>query len=204
MAGGSTPAQRWAALVGHRDNIVRLARRRGAGADAEDVAQEALLRAAGNPDLDLGRAHSYVAKVAVNLVIDLHRRATREQRLCSHAGLAPQQCHYDQQVEEIEERDVARQAARLVSRLAPELRDILLLRRDGATWSQVGAELGQPPATAEMRYRRAMLPLRRRLSPEPSGSRNFLVEAARLPRSTGRESSGATTSEHQPKWKDVP
>jgi len=159
--GTSSPDQRWACLLPHRDSIVRLARSRGAGADAEDVAQEALLRAASQPGLDLSRAKSYLAKIAANLVIDLHRRSVKEDRLRSHAGLAADAQADDEQVED---RNLAQVASRLVSDLAPELRTILFLRRDGASWSQVGATLGEPPARAEMRYRRAMQPLRRRLS----------------------------------------
>jgi RNA polymerase sigma factor (sigma-70 family) len=160
--GGMTPAQRWACLLPHRESVVRLARARGAGADAEDVAQEALMRAANNPELDPQRVRSYLAKVAANLVVDLHRRSTKERALRAHAGLAPSPRVADE--EEVEERDLARYAKQLVSRLAPDLRSILLLRRDGATWPQVGAVLGEAPSTAEMRYRRAMVPLRRRLS----------------------------------------
>jgi RNA polymerase sigma factor (sigma-70 family) len=159
-AGTSTWDERWESLLPHRDSVVRLARSRGAGADAEDVAQEAMLRAASNPGLDLGRVRSYLAKIAANLVIDLHRRSVKEQQLRAHTALEP--CPQAES-EAVEDRDLARQATRIVSGLAPELRTILLLRRDGATWSQVGRTLGEPPATAEMRYRRAVLPLRRRL-----------------------------------------
>jgi RNA polymerase sigma-70 factor (ECF subfamily) len=200
-AGGATAAQRWAALVTHRESVVRLARRRGAGADAEDVAQEALLRAASHPGLDLARAYSYLAKVASNLVIDMHRRSAREQQLRTHAGLIPRPCPSD---EDVEERDLARHAARLVSNLPPDLRSILFLRRDGATWSQVGAQLGQRPTTAEMRYRRAMLPLRRQLGAGPTGAPKFSVEPAFRPRSTDSKRSGGTAPGHRPKWKEVP
>lgn len=152
--------QRWASLLPHRDSVVRLARSHGAGADAEDVAQEALLRAASHAGLDLGRAKSYLAKIAANLVVDLHRRSTKEERLRLHAGLAPSP-QVDSEM--VEDRDLAQRASRLVSGMAPDLRTILFLRRDGATWSQVGRTLGEPPARAEMRYRRAVSPLRRLL-----------------------------------------
>jgi RNA polymerase sigma-70 factor (ECF subfamily) len=194
-AAASSPGQRWDALVAHRESVVRLARRRGAGADAEDVAQEALLRAASNPRLDLDRAHSYLAKVATNLVVDLHRRAVKEQALCTHAGLMPRPCPSD---EEVEERDLARQAARLAATLPPDLRSILLLRRDGATWPQVGKQLGQHPATAEMRYRRAMMPLRRQLGTGLTNSPKNFVEPAHQPRSTGRKSPTASTPRARP------
>jgi RNA polymerase sigma-70 factor (ECF subfamily) len=180
--------------------MVRLARRRGAGADAEDVAQEALLRAASQPGLDLDRAFSYLAKITSNLVLDLHRRARKEQLLRTHAGLASRPCPPD---EDVEERDLARHAARLVSSLAPELRSILFLRRDGATWPQVGAKLGQRAATAEMRYRRAMLPLRQQLAGGAVNSPKSSVEPAPLPRSTDNKSSGGATPGHRPKWKEV-
>lgn len=159
-SGTSSWEQRWASLLPHRDSAVRLARSRGAGADAEDVVQEALLRAASHPGLDLNRAKSYLAKIVVNLVIDLHRQSAKEDRLRTHAGLVPSP-QLDNEV--VEDRDLARQATQLVSAMAPELRTILFLRRDGATWTQVGQMLGEPPTKAEMRYRRAMRPLRQRL-----------------------------------------
>jgi RNA polymerase sigma factor (sigma-70 family) len=152
--------RRWESLLPHRDTVVRLARIRGAGADAEDVAQEALLRAASYPGLDLTRARSYLAKIAANLVVDLHRRSARDERLRLHAGLVPPP-RVDS--EAVEDRDLAQRATQFVSDMTPELRTILFRRRDGATWSQIGQELGEPPARAEMRYRRAVLPLRQRL-----------------------------------------
>lgn len=160
VSGTSSWEQRWASLVPHRDSAVRLARSRGAGEDAEDVVQEALLRAASHPGLDLSRAKSYLSKIVVNLVTDLHRRSAKEDQLRAHASLVPSP---QDDSELVEDRDLARQATQLVARMAPELRAILMLRRDGATWKQVGKILGEPPTKAEMRYRRAMRPLRQQL-----------------------------------------
>lgn len=151
---------RWEALAPHRQRMVRLARRLGAGNDAEDIAQEALLRTARIPRLELDRAHSYLAKVTANLVTDAHRRAARDRALQHHAALAACPERVD---EDVIDRDLARHAAQLVSRLAPPVREILRLRQAGATWPQVGARLGQSPASTEMRYRRAMTDLRQRL-----------------------------------------
>jgi len=158
-----TPAQRWELVIPHRGSLVRMARRHGAGTDAEDLAQEALLRAASQPGLDPARVHSYLAKVVMNLAIDLHRRAAKEKALLAHASLAPRPRSAEEEVEQVDQRSLAQHAVRLVSGLPARQRDILLLRRDGATWSQVGAKLGEPAATAEMRYRRAVAPLRRQL-----------------------------------------
>jgi len=155
-------AQRWATLLPYRERLVRLARRQGAGPEAEDVAHEALLRTVVQPGLDLDRAWSYLAKVAANLAADLHRRSAREQVLRAHAGLSPRPQPADESVEDL---DLGRHAVRLVAGLEADLRDIVLLRRDGATWSQVGARVGQAPTTVEMRYRRAVAPLRRQLRP---------------------------------------
>lgn len=160
-AGPSSPAQRWAALLAHRDSLVRLARRRGAGNDAEDIAQEAMLRAAVRPELDLARVKSYLAKIVTNLVTDLHRRAAKEETLRLHAGLLPRPPDAD---EEVEQRQLAQHAARLVSGLAPDVRRILSRRGDGASWPQISAELGERRAAIEMRYRRAVLPLRQQLA----------------------------------------
>lgn len=155
-------APQWDALVGYREDLVRLARSRGAGADAEDVAHEALLRAATHPALDPGRARSFLAKIASNLVTDLHRRAAKEQVLSAHAALMPRP---QPAMEEIEERALADHARRLVAGLDPQLRGILRRRSDGATWPQIGTELGQRKDAVEIRYRRAITPIRRQLQP---------------------------------------
>ena len=152
---------RWVAIAAHRDYLVRLARRKGAGADAEDVASEAIIRAYKQPALDISRARAYLAKITSNMVIDLGRLASRDRLLRTHAALAPR---LDAATDEVEDRALARHAERLVAQLDGDIRLIIRWRGQGESWRQIAARLGQRKGTVEMRYRRAITPIRRRLT----------------------------------------
>lgn len=66
---------RWEALWDHRDDLLRIAARRcPSPADAPDVVQETILRAASKADLRLPEAGAWMTRTLVNLCADLHRR----------------------------------------------------------------------------------------------------------------------------------
>ncbi len=74
--------RRWLALWEHRDDLLRIARRRTAcDADAEDCVQEAIIRAAVHPDLDESRPGSFLTAVTVRLCADMHRERRRLTRV---------------------------------------------------------------------------------------------------------------------------
>ena len=155
------PPTRWVAIAAHRDYLVRLARRKGAGADAEDVASEAIIRAYTQPALDVSRARAYLAKIASNMVIDLRRLASRDRLLHTHAALAPRP---GAATDEVDDRALARYAERLVDQLDGDVRQIIRWRGEGESWRQIATRLGQRKETVEMRYRRAITPVRRHLT----------------------------------------
>ena len=85
--GRAIGSSRWDLVLVHRPRLVALARRCGAGDDAEDVAQEALVRAATFERLDPERAGAFLSAVVARLVTDRHRRVARDLVLRGHARL---------------------------------------------------------------------------------------------------------------------
>ncbi|MEV0597375.1 RNA polymerase sigma factor [Nonomuraea cavernae] len=144
--------------MAHRPRLVALAARMGAGADAEDVVQDALLRTATFAGLVEERAWPFLATVTARLVVDHHRRTARDQALRHHAALMPRPHGFEDAVADWDE---ARRAATLIARLGPEIRHLVRLRMEGATWVQIGVARGESAAAVEMRYRRATAPVRR-------------------------------------------
>ncbi|MFF5111373.1 RNA polymerase sigma factor [Streptosporangium sp. NPDC000509] len=159
--------QRWHVLMAHRPRLLALAARMGAGADAEDVVQDALLRTATFANLMEERAWPFLATVTARLVVDHHRRTARDQLLSRHAALMPRPHEFE---EAVADGDEARRAATLIARLDPEIRHLLRLRMEGATWGQIGGARGESAAAVEMRYRRATAPVRRAVN-RAAGSR---------------------------------
>lgn len=70
---------RWDLIWRHREDLLRIARRRTVNAaDAEDVVAEAMLRAAHRPQLDPHRLGGWLATVTIRLCVDRQRRLRRE------------------------------------------------------------------------------------------------------------------------------
>jgi RNA polymerase sigma factor (sigma-70 family) len=147
--------------MSYRQRLVSLAKSKGAGADAEDVAHHALLRAAEHLRLDERAPWPYLATIALNRVVDLHRRADRDLTLRHHAGLVPRQRSFEDDVEN--RTDVGRLLRYLLAMENAETVALMLRRADGLTWRELGEEWGRSESFVETRVRRAMLRLRRRL-----------------------------------------
>lgn len=135
---------------------------------AEDIAQEALLRAWANRERFDGRSEvaTWVFSIARNCWIDrLRRKRTRpaEEPMDAHAAMAgndPSPPHQAWRGE------LAGAIARAVGRLPAEQREALALRESrGLTFRQIGQVLGIPVATAKSRVRYALLKLADDLEP---------------------------------------
>ena len=81
----ATPAEtqaahdRWERMWSHREQLLRVARRRSMSLeDAEDAVHEAMLRAAERPDLDEERLGAWLTTVTMRLCVDRHRQVNRE------------------------------------------------------------------------------------------------------------------------------
>lgn len=154
---------RWSAVIAHRERLVRLARVKGAGDEAEDVVQEALLRAATFPELDHERAWPFLSAIVVRRVVDLHRQTARERNLLRHAALAPAVSSGFET--ELCDRDEARWVAReFLKHAPPALLSIIRRRLAGTPWQEIAADSRQSPSALETRVRRAMADFRRSLT----------------------------------------
>jgi RNA polymerase sigma factor (sigma-70 family) len=155
--------ERWLLLVQYRPRLVALAISRGAAVDAEDLAQEALLRAALSERLEEGQPWPYLAATVANLVIDNYRRSNRDLRLHNHPGLLPPETHVE---DDIAGRDEIRRALKLAIESTSTETIAMAWRRyaDGMTWQDVGREFGRTGSAVESEVRRAFVRLRRKLA----------------------------------------
>ena len=78
-AGARERAERWQRIWGHREVLLRVARRRSASPeDAEDAVHEAMVRAMEQPALDDERLGGWLTTVTMRLCVDRHRQVARE------------------------------------------------------------------------------------------------------------------------------
>ncbi|WP_309140454.1 sigma-70 family RNA polymerase sigma factor [Streptomyces sp. PKU-EA00015] len=78
-AGEQERAERWQRIWGHREALLRVARRRSASPeDAEDAVHEAMVRAMERPELDDERLGGWLTTVTMRLCVDRHRQVVRE------------------------------------------------------------------------------------------------------------------------------
>ncbi len=128
------------------------------GDDAEDVVQEAVLRAflSLSQLREPARFESWLCGIALNIAKMRLRSAATEARALAVAGAAP----HGPEVDALED---VREAVAL---LPPAQRDAVLLHYvDGLSCEEVAAALGSTPGAVRVRLHRARAELRRRLAP---------------------------------------
>lgn len=152
----------WAQCVTLRPELVRLAARRGAGDDAEDLVHEAFIRTAAHPDLDRSRLRPFLMTVVKRLCVDHVRRQSVASRVFDHPVLAPMQTigHDEAVVDRMHASWVLDQ---------PDLldaadRDLLVLIAEGCSYREVGQRLRISEAAVEAAARAGRRRLRRRLA----------------------------------------
>ena len=129
------------------------------GDDAEDVVQEAVLRAflSLSQLREPARFESWLCGIALNVAKMRLRRAATETRVLAAAGAtlyAPE----DEPLEDVRDG---------VQLLPPAQRDAVLLHYvDGLSCDEVAAALGSTPGAVRVRLHRARAELRRRLAPD--------------------------------------
>lgn len=80
-AGGGCPSVRWQRIWSHREQLLKVARRRSASVeDAEDAVHEAMVRAAERANVDDDRLGAWLTSVTVRLCVDRFRQVNREAR----------------------------------------------------------------------------------------------------------------------------
>lgn len=168
MAEGRAPSgvgsatERWDKIWATRELLLKVAWMRGAGHDAEDIAQEAMARAVEHPEVEDQGLQAWLLAVTTRLCIDTHRRRVNErvrwQRMSGQAGIV-------QPGQNIEEEACARSEAEWVANLATELlpeRQVraLELAAEGLNVRQVATTLGVPYGAAESLLARARRTIR--------------------------------------------
>ncbi|WP_308297285.1 MULTISPECIES: sigma-70 family RNA polymerase sigma factor [unclassified Streptomyces] len=75
-------ADRWQLIWSHREQLLRVARRRSVSIeDAEDAVHEAMVRAAEHPNVDRERIGAWLTSVTIRLCVDRHRQLSRDARV---------------------------------------------------------------------------------------------------------------------------
>lgn len=157
--------ERWLQIWAQRELLIKVARRRGAQ-DPEDVAQEAMLRAAQHPEIPSDKLRPWLIVVTGRLCVDGHRRRVKEADSWARTvGRVNAQQPGQYPEDDVCERAVAGWAAAVAADALPA-RQIRALRLTAAGYDvrQVATELGVPYRAAESLLARARRTLRAALS----------------------------------------
>ncbi|WP_369363158.1 sigma-70 family RNA polymerase sigma factor [Streptomyces sp. CG4] len=183
--------ERWQRMWSHREQLLKVARRRSMSQeDAEDAVHEAMLRAAERPDLDDERLGAWLTTVTMRLCVDRHRQVNREAEVGSRPTLvAPGPVPVEEAVcDRAEARWLAVRSGELPARQAEALR----LKSEDLDVSQVAVRMGLSYRTVESLLARARRTLRASLA-GTLGLVLFLVGRGRL-RGGGKAQAVAVTS----------
>ncbi|TGB14154.1 sigma-70 family RNA polymerase sigma factor [Streptomyces sp. MZ04] len=154
---------RWQRAWSHREELLRVARRRSMSAeDAEDAVHEAMLRAAERPQLDDERLGAWLTTVTIRLCVDRYRQVSREAEVRSSPRLvAPGQVPVDDAVcDRAEARWLAARSGELPARQA----EAIWLKSEDLDVGQVAKKMGLSYRTAESLLARARRTLRTALA----------------------------------------
>ncbi|MGW1004114.1 sigma-70 family RNA polymerase sigma factor [Streptomyces sp. NPDC002520] len=170
--------ERWQRMWSHREQLLKVARRRSMSPeDAEDAVHEAMLRAAERPDLDDDRLGAWLTTVTMRLCVDRYRQVNREAEVGSRPTLvAPGPVPVEEAVcDRAEAKWLAMRSGELPARQAEALR----LRSEDLDVSQVALRMGLSYRTVESLLARARRTLRASLA-GTLGLALFLVGRGRL------------------------
>ncbi|WP_369386404.1 sigma-70 family RNA polymerase sigma factor [Streptomyces sp. CG1] len=183
--------ERWQRMWSHREQLLKVARRRSMSReDAEDAVHEAMLRAAERPDLDDERLGAWLTTVTMRLCVDRYRQVNREAEVGSRPTLvAPGPVPVEEAVcDRAEAKWLAVRSGELPARQAEALR----LKSEDLDVGQVAVRMGLSYRTVESLLARARRTLRASLA-GTLGLVLFLVGRGRL-RGGGKAQAVAVTS----------
>lgn len=183
--------ERWQRMWSHREQLLKVARRRSMSQeDAEDAVHEAMLRAAERPDLDDERLGAWLTTVTMRLCVDRYRQVNREAEVGSRPTLVtPGPIPVEEAVcDRAEAKWLAVRSGELPARQAEALR----LRSQDLDVSQVAVRMGLSYRTVESLLARARRTLRASLA-GTLGLVLFLIGRGRL-RGGGNAQAVAVTS----------
>ena len=154
---------RWERMWSHREQLLKVARRRSMSPeDAEDAVHEAMLRAAERPDLDDERLGGWLTTVTMRLCVDRYRQVNREVEVHRSPTLtAPGPVPVEEAVcDRAEARWLAVRSGELPGRQAEALR----LKSEDLDVGQVAVRMGLSYRTVESLLARARRTLRNSLA----------------------------------------
>lgn len=160
---GREAQERWQRAWSHREDLLKIARRRSmCPEDAEDAVHEAMLRAAEHPHLDDERLGAWLTTVTMRLCVDRHRQVNRETQVRSSPRLHPPgPIPVDEAVcDQAEARWLARRSSELPARQA----EAIWLKAEDLDVGQVATKMGLSYRTVESLLARARRTLRNSLT----------------------------------------
>jgi RNA polymerase sigma factor (sigma-70 family) len=159
---GGVPSTMWTVLAGERSRLVgRLARRCGGVCDAEDWAQDAILRVATTMSaVDEKRAGGLLSVVAWRIAVDEYRHRTRLFRASARAAPASTS---PSPADVAEASSAVHELLEHIARLPERQRDVVSLVATGVPLHEVARRLGVSYRAAEGALRRGRETLRRAL-----------------------------------------
>ncbi|WP_406411303.1 sigma-70 family RNA polymerase sigma factor [Streptomyces sp. NBC_01614] len=190
-AAANAADDRWQRMWSHREQLLKVARRRSISAeDAEDAVHEAMLRAAERPDLDDERLAAWLTTVTMRLCVDRHRQVNREAEVrASPTLVAPGPAPVEEAVcDRAEAKWLAVRSDELPARQAEALR----LKSEDLDVGQVAVRMGLSYRTVESLLARARRTLRQSLA-ATLGYALFLIGWGR-PRGGGKVQAVAVAS----------
>ncbi|WP_246113795.1 RNA polymerase sigma factor [Streptomyces montanus] len=154
---------RWQRMWSHREQLLKVARRRSMSPeDAEDAVHEAMLRAAERPELDDERLAAWLTTVTMRLCVDRYRQVNREAEVRTSPTLfAPGPVPVEEAVcDRAEAKWLAVRSGELPARQAEALR----LKSEDLDVGQVAVRMGLSYRTVESLLARARRTLRNSLA----------------------------------------
>jgi RNA polymerase sigma factor (sigma-70 family) len=133
--------RRWQLVLPHRTYLVRIAVSRGMSRDdAEDCAQEAMVRCVGFAALDEARVVEFLATTTMRLAMDRHRTHARDARVS--AKLTPWYVAEPSPEEATCDRGEASWVAAHVAALPESQRTALTAKAEGLSCQEIAARMG--------------------------------------------------------------
>lgn len=158
---GEASADQWQQIWSHREDLLKVARRRSlCPQDAEDAVHEAMARAAERPHLDPVRLGAWLTSVTVRLCVDQHRRLSRDAALSHRVGTVLVGHAAVPHEEMVCDREEARWLAVRSTELPASQEEALRLRAQELDVAQVAERMGLTYKAAESLLGRARRTLR--------------------------------------------
>jgi RNA polymerase sigma factor (sigma-70 family) len=166
---------RTAAIWAHRPYLLAVARRRIGWHDAEDVVQEATLRALRSTDVPDPQLRSWLVTTTVRLCVDRQREDTARRRRQELLAARPEALVQPGVEDDIVDRYQAAWFAERVRRLPGRQSQAVKLRAQGLSLAEIGAEMEVPSKAVESLLGRA-----RRLLKQAGAAAILTIIGARL------------------------